>query len=191
MPKLLENIVSPHTLLTPLYADIQPMAPLGRIAGAIESRLPILRGRKAEGIVILLDRETRGECPGELANALVNKLHAACNGIGVQHISVVVKNTCFENWLVSDPGAIGQLKARFRNAESVKRAVAGKADTVDACTLLKRAAIGDAYDKVADAVRILSKAEPLEMAVNSRSFRRFLRTVDHPQYVAQSRLPVP
>jgi hypothetical protein len=55
--------------------------------------------------------------------------------------------------------------------------------------LLKRAAQGDAYEKVQDAKRILERADVLRLATNSRSFRRFLRVIEHPTYREQSAAP--
>ena len=62
----------------------------------------------------------------------------------------------------------------------------GKADSVDALALLKQATRGDAYDKVQDAKRILEEVDVAQLAANSRSFRRFLRVIGHPEYRSQS-----
>jgi hypothetical protein len=55
--------------------------------------------------------------------------------------------------------------------------------------MLKRAAVRRDYDKAEDALRILTDAQPLRMAANSRSFRKFLRSVGHASYRTQSKRP--
>jgi hypothetical protein len=64
-----------------------------------------------------------------------------------------------------------------------------KADHCDGLAILRTAATGRSYGKVADSQRILALAAPSVMAQNSRSFRRFLRCSHHPSYTAQSRTP--
>lgn len=169
----------------PLLAKIQPLAPVPVIARACESRIAILEQRGVDISVILFDRETRPECCGELAVAVHRLLSkfASCN------IAVVVKNRCFENWLVADIDALRAQPGRFRVSRAVVRAVSrNNADQTPAVDLLKRCAKGD-YDKVRDSYRILEQAEISRIAMNSRSFRRFLRVVGHPLYTAQSRQP--
>jgi hypothetical protein len=105
------------------------------------------------------------------------------------HIAVVVKDTAFENWLISDPDAVSQLAGRFALTEAQREHIAERCDRMDASAVLKRAALRDSYDKVPDAMRLMARADPRRMAGNSRSFRRFLRVVGDPHYVDQSRNP--
>jgi hypothetical protein len=103
---------------------------------------------------------------------------------------VVVKETKYENWLISDIAAIRRMPRRFQlSAQQIRSIQPNKADNVDAVRILKRAAIGSAYDKVRDAMRIMSYANPMNVAKNSRSFRRLLRLIDCPSYVSQSKIP--
>lgn len=191
LPELLPKIESPHTLLAPLYADIQPFAPIPQIVGAVRTKLPILRGRRAERVLVLLDMESRAVCPGVWAGDLEAALNRDCTSSGIQQFYVVVKNSCFENWLVSDITALQRMPKRFSlSATTVRSIQPNKADRVNAQRILETAAQGDGYSKTADAVRILSLAEPLAIAANSRSFRRFLRRLDHPRYLDQSIAPV-
>jgi hypothetical protein len=173
-------------MLRPVKADIQPLAPPGLIARKCESRIKQLFGRGADRVLVLFDRETRGECPGQLASIVEHEL--AING---RDVRVIVKNKTYENWLVADIAAVAS--GRFTVSRGARRAVEpNKADNVDALALLKKAAPkGAAYEKVADSKRILGKAAVLEMASHSRSFRRFLRAVECPAYCDQSRDPRP
>jgi hypothetical protein len=175
------------TLLAPLKSDIQPLAPLPQIAASIKIPLRIMHGRGADLVVVLLDREMRTECPGDLARSLSLLLSLS---YPVPRIAVVMKDRRFENWLVSDPEVFRHFKARFRFESGHRSQVApDKADHIDALAMLKRLVIQQDYSKVKDAVQILRHAEPSRMARNSRSFRRFLRLLGHPAYSLQSRRP--
>jgi hypothetical protein len=99
----------------------------------------------------------------------------------------VVKNRTFENWVIADVEAVRGVRGRFTVSGGMRSAVeGGTADNVDALSLLKRAAQGDAYEKVHDAQPILEGADVRRIASNSRSFRRFLRVIDYPDYRTQS-----
>ena len=106
---------------------------------------------------------------------------------------VVVKNRKFENWLIADPGAFKKLRGRYEITSAFEGAVSpNKADGgTDATGLIKSISKDRSYDKLKDAVAIVSVADPGTMACNSRSFRRFLRLLGHPDYVAQSLRPSP
>lgn len=192
LPELIPRIESPHTLLAPLYADIQPFAPIPQIVGAVRTKLPILRGRQADWVLVLLDRESRDVCPGVWASEIEAVLNRDCASGGIEKFYVVVKNSCFENWLIADTNAFTRMRRRFILPGNAMRTVTpNKADGVNAQRILKSAAQGDAYSKTADAVRIMSVAEPSAIGSNSRSFRRFLRRVEHPKYLGQSAAPAP
>jgi hypothetical protein len=191
LPHLLRRLVTPHTVLDPLVADVQPFAPIPKIVGAVRRKLPIVASKDVDMLLLLLDRETRSECPGELATTIRVALENSCGGQHGIGYGVVVKNRQFENWLVADDGTLRVMSARFEIAPAiVARITPNKADNVDALRILKDASRRDAYSKVADAVRILRQASPEQMALNSRSFRRMLRLVEHPAYVDQSKVPV-
>ncbi len=175
----------PGTLLSPRKADIQPLAPIGAIARACKSRISELEGRDATDVVIILDRENRPECPGDLAQSIA----AAAQQYSNVPVAVVVKNTCYENWLIADPGALLAQPGRFELPQNGPRAVSpNKADNVNGQQLLGRWA-KDGYVKRADARRILSRASVEAIAGNSRSFRKFLSVVQWPRYANQSREP--
>lgn len=174
-----------NTFLRVVRADIQPTAPFGAMARACKPRLVELEGRRADRIIILVDREQRVECPGEFAVALGRSAQTMVD----TKVGVVVKNRCFENWLIADLDALGCQPGRFRVSASMKRRVTpNKADLIDALPEIKAAVLGD-YDKVADSERILANADVSRCALHSRSFRRFLRLVGVPAYRDQSARP--
>lgn len=185
-----QRIETPHTLVGVLRADIQPYAPTPQIVRAVKGRVPTLANRRAELIFVLIDRENRDVCPGQWASELAQALETSYADYGVRAFKVVIKNSCYENWLVSDTTAFAQMPQRFQlSTADVNRIRPNKADSVDAQAIIKRSTQGRAYDKVTDARRIVALANPLEMAANSRSFRKFLREIGHPRYRNQSRLP--
>ncbi len=190
LPQLLDRIEGPHTMLKPLYADIQPFAPVQQIVRAVKTRVPILKAKRADMALILLDRESRGVCPGSWAAEIQAAVSRKCTAVGIDSFAVVVKNSCYENWLVSDPLAFERMPKRFNlSFADTNKIQPNKADRVNAQAMLKRAARGSSYSKVDDAVKIMQHADPLRMASNSRSFRRFMRLVGNPHFLDQSRRP--
>jgi len=172
-------------LLNPAYANMQPKSPPGRIARAAVKTVAILRARGATLIVVLIDREDRQECPPEFAN----QLKRAFAKLGYDDIHVVVKNRTFENWLIADLEALKQLRGRFKVTKTFERTVSPNIadNVVDAEALLNTIVVKQKYHKRRDATRIMAVQEIRNMAKNSRSFRRFLRVVGHPQYLSQSK----
>jgi hypothetical protein len=173
-------------ILNPLLAPIQPTAPAGAIARTCRDRAIQLAARGASLVIVTLDRESRDECPGELASSIADILTRSC----AVDVAVVVKNRKLENWLIADMDALAKHPARFRVSKTVRRKVSpNKADACDALTLLKSMTINKSYNKVPDSQLILGTADPLTIAANSRSFRRLLRVLGHPAYSTQSRHP--
>ena len=84
----------------------------------------------------------------------------------------------FENWLVADPQALRELPGLFEQVERIERQVApNRADSVNALELLKGCSKQKGYAKVAGAVAICKKLDPMRAAINSRSFRKLLKTL--------------
>lgn len=188
LPKLKPQLehVSGNTIAAIVKADVHPMATAAVIARAAAKRIEVLQIARVDYVVVLVDREDRPECPGALAEQIRGRIQAQAP----MPVSVVIKNTTFENWLVSDPDVLLGMRARFAVSRGVVNAILpNKADHIDANRALREAVIGRAYDKVTDAERILDRADVLRMANNSRSFRRFLRCVGHPAYASQRRAP--
>lgn len=181
---------SQHVLLNPLIAKIQPLAHVHRIVAAVAPAIKILRGKQAEKIVILMDRENREVCPGAWAAEITRALTATYRDYGITAFGVVIKDSCYENWLVADTSVFQKLPKRFSLSDAAMRKIQpNKADRIDAQKLIKDAARGNAYHKVTDAMRIMEQAEVMGIAANSRSFRRLLKMLDHPRYKDQSRNP--
>ncbi len=166
---------------------MQPKSEPGQIAGKAIKKVKIQRDRGADLIVVLIDREDRKECPTEFAD----QLKRAFAKRGYDAVNVVVKNRTFENWLIADVEALKQLPGRFKVTKTFERTVSpNKADNVgDAEALLNKIGVKQRYHKRRDAVRITAVQETLNIAKNSRSFRRFLHVVGHPQYLSQSKRP--
>lgn len=174
-------------LLAPAYADMQPKSAPDQIAGKAIKQVNIRRARGADLILVLIDREDREECPPEFAR----QLEQAFKRLGYDDIRVVVKNRTFENWLIADINALKKLTGIFNVTKTFERTVSpNKADNVgDAKALVNKIAVKHGYRKGRDDARITAVQEALEMARNSRSFRRFLHVVGHPQYLTQSKKP--
>lgn len=188
---LFRKIVSPqNSLLAPIYADIQPHAPLPQIVGTIKNKLPILRAKAVGMVLVLLDRENRSVCPGDWAHQIESALQGHCHSAGCGTVRAIVKETCYENWLVADTSVFRRMPRRFsissRALDSINH---NRADRVDAQSILEHAALVRAYDKIDDSVRIMGLADPQEIANNSRSFRRLLRVIGYPAYKDQSMIP--
>jgi hypothetical protein len=190
LPKLLERVQTPHAVISTLYADIQPYAPVGQIVTAVRTKLPILIAKKVDRVVVLLDREDRQVCPGDWAREIEQVLSRKCAQVGIASFCVVVKEPCYESWLIGDVSAFKQMPARFSLSKGdINSIQPNKADRCDARNILKKAAKGASYSKVNDAVRIMRLVNPLRLARNSRSFRRLLRQLEHEMYKDQSKQP--
>lgn len=191
LPPLLRAIsdVSVHELFEqPLLCPLHPLAPTGQLALRAAERARILLQRGADRVILVLDHESRAQCPGVFAaglgQAITKRLQPLRPAVD---ICVVMKVQAFENWLVSDPMALrpSRLPPGFRAA-----VVPDKADTADAMTLLKRwAKPKGGYHKTKDACSICQRIDPGRAGTNSRSFRRFLRLAGHPSYQHQSQNP--
>jgi hypothetical protein len=188
LPKTLIKLrpMLPEAVMNPIKVDLQPGSPVAQTAKRCAGRIRLLEGR-VDAVVVLIDREERQECPGHLAASLAGQLAGAV----FCPVAVVIKNRTLENWLVADFDAMSGLQGRFSfTAADRNGVVPNRADGADALKMLKRASGKREYDKVPDAQRILGAADPIRMAANSRSFRKFLRSVRHPTYQGQSQNPL-
>lgn len=174
----------------PLLADLQPKATPAVIARSARERIRYLASKGVDRVVVLIDREDH-ECPVKMAEELDQSFETLYSHLDIE-ICVVVKDFCVENWLIADVVALRGMSARFdvpngferiaKNADSVKNPV-----RVLNSICKKR----DGYDKGNDPTAICRKVEPLRLAAGSRSFRKFLRSVDSKAYAEQSRLAHP
>ena len=185
LPKILHRIDTEHTILDPMRADIQPLAKPGRIAAALKSRLLILARKETDRVVVLIDREGNESCPNDIAESILDALVSTCKVHDIRIPDIVIKNRCYENWLVADVANIRRMPKRFViSGTEYAKAGNGLADEVNALQILKLSAIRHSYSKVQDAVRIMQKADPHSMAMNSRSFRKFLKSLGCPHYAS-------
>jgi hypothetical protein len=174
--------LSPHPIVRVLYCDIQPLATPGQMAHAAAKRFPILAAAEVDTVVLLVDKETRSECSGELADAIRREAEARLKTLALpMALHVVLKVTKLENWLVADPQALRELPGVFEDVDRIERQVAkGRADAVDALQLLRGCARKRVYVKTDGAVAICRKLDPARAAANSRSLRKLLKVVGHP-----------
>lgn len=187
---VLKRIDIPNEVVDVLYSPIHPYAPTPQIVRAMDGNIRILADKQANMVIALIDREDQPICPGQWASEIAQALSRKCASYGVQRSRVVIKDSCYENWLISDTAVFRGMPRRFKMSEAdIRKITPNKADRVDAQAILKRAAINHDYSKVGDAVRIMASADPLRMAANSRSFRKLLRELEHPNYKDQSLLP--
>lgn len=171
-----------------LKVDCQPDGSAYHVAKSCSPALKIARLKGVDLFVLIIDRENQQTVPGSLAVAVC----AAIQAIDAWpfEVSVVYKDRTFENWLIADPEALKLQPARFNFTQAMVRQVTpNKADKVKAIDILKRAAIGRSYDKIADGARIIAKYDVLAAAANSRSLRHLLHVLGHSCYGSQCRLP--
>lgn len=191
LPHVLPRLGSPHQVLQPLVCDIQPFATSGQMALAASKKFPILLAKGVESIVVLIDKETRPDCTGELVQAVERDARARLADLtSAVSLQVVFKVSMFENWLIADPQALGELTGLFEKVERIERQVSrGRADAVDALGLLKSCSRRRGYDKVDGAVAICRQLAPIRAAKNSRSFRKLLKTLGCPLEAPSTKKP--
>lgn len=184
---LLPKIRTPFELLEqPLRADMQPKATPTQVAASAKAAVTYFVRRNVDLIVVLIDNEDHPNPPG-FAAQLKTAFSARYPNVAFE---VVVKNTCIENWLIADIDAIKAQPKRFRLTDAViKQVTPNKSDHVDAQSLFSKIAIKFDYDKGNDPTRITRLQDPIRIASNSRSFRRFLRVLEVPPYTNQSKTP--
>ncbi|MDQ3411518.1 MAG: DUF4276 family protein [Chloroflexota bacterium] len=190
LPKLMPllSTIDQFRPMRPVLATVSADAPIDTISFVVAEIIGTLANRNPDRVVVLWNREQRPECPGVLAQARWHGISRQSQG--AHSLSVVGNDRMFENWLVAALPTLSHPSARFRLSKSDERLiVSDMADHTDALSLLKRSTAGREYDKVADSKRILAAANVDEIAANSRSFRRFLRCLGHPDYLHQSRSP--
>jgi hypothetical protein len=190
LAKIFRRVRTEHILLSPLYADLQPKAGTLKLVRAALPAVRVLAKKGAQRVLIILDHEDRPECVPSWRSRLEAAFNQPCKNAGVVEVRVVLKVQKYENWLISDPGAIKSMPQRFNLSNGNKSEIApNKADRADGMRILKASAQGAEYHKVQDAVALMDKFDPYVAAGNSRSFRRFLRLLGCRSYAGQSRMP--
>jgi len=186
--KLIPKIKTPHVLLhTPLRADMQPRATELVIARQAEAAVARFVSQQVDLILILIDSEG-STCPLSFPIALKKAFVAL---YGKPNFEVVLKDRAIENWLIADIDALKKSPGRFKVTSAFANQVSpNKADAVSQpCELLNSIILKGSYRKGKDPETIMKYQEPLRVATNSRSFRKFLSVVGCPSYSGQSRRP--
>jgi hypothetical protein len=180
LPHLLRRLGSPHVVLDPLLSPMQPLAPPAQIAFVASKKFQLLLNKGADFILLLIDKETRRECTGPLVEEIEREARKHLRSLSrTAKVRVVLKVTKLENWLVADPQALRELPKLFEDVERIeKQVVTGRADAVDAHALLKACTRKGSYNKKACAIEICRKLDPERACLNSRSFRKLLKTLD-------------
>jgi len=191
--KLLPRVRTPHVIVQDaVKAKLQPAARVELNARAALDACRILAGKGVERAVILLDLEDQPRCPVTMAKELEDAVRARVTQLRLAiAVFVVIKVAKLENWLVADLACLSAMPRQFPNASRIGSRVApGNADDVDAHAILGAACArsGD-YHKVKGAISICTHLDPGRAALNSRSFRRFLRVLEDRRYLDQSRQP--
>lgn len=187
LPLLLEKIQTEAQVLRPLYCNMHPHASFAQIAHVAAKRASIFESKGITDLVVLIDQEVRPECAPEIAHGIGQELKKR---VKIARVSVIVKVTKFENWLIADPQIFSASKL-FQNTNRVRKAVVpDKADNVDALALLNSITRSGSFDKVNGAKTLSGKLDPGRAAENSRSLRRFLRVIGCPDYAEQSQNPI-
>lgn len=183
LPHLLPRLGSPNILLNPLFSAIQPLARPAQIAHVASKSFPILLSRGADLIVVLLDKETRPDCTGPLVEEIEREARKRLSEMSrTVDVRVVLKVSKLENWLIADPLALQALPGLFENVERIeKQVVPNKADAVDAHELLKTCSRKRSYEKKTGAIEICKRLDPERARLNSRSFRKLLKTLGCPE----------
>ena len=187
LPELYEQLRArtKHTLLNPLKVNVSPDAPVAVVARECKSRV-LIASQNADLVVILLDREQQPDCPGVIAGSIAGALGQVC-AVSAS-VKVVLKDRAYENWLVADLDALRAQPKRFQVTSGIERAVQpNKADRCDALRLLSTAALGPAFDKVQDSVRICRRMDVHKAAQHSRSLRHLLHVLGDEDYPDQCR----
>lgn len=144
-------------------------------------KLEILARKALRKIVVVLDRESRPQCPGEFAAdvciAIQENFARMVPGVELPPIVVVCANRKIENWILADPAGIKRSKI-IRS--SVKQSVGNNSETCDAIQVIENAmGRGRSYIKTKDAGRLSAKVNVKDPKVLSRcrSLDKFVREV--------------
>lgn len=153
---------------------MQPYAPMPQIVKASEARLNLLFQRGANQCIVLLDREENNDCPGQFSLRLQNEYLQR----GFENVSVVIKDRAFENWLIADPQSLMRgTHRRIQIHDRILRRIEGAgADNLNAIAVLA-GCINGGYHKRSDAIELCKLIDLSAAARNSRSFRKFLKSL--------------
>jgi len=130
-------------------------------------------------VLVIVDRETREDCPGEFARCvlaeLVRQLRSNFGYEGHPPLSVICADRSLENWLISDPEG---LATHAYIEKDVSRRVGANADGRDAVEIIEWAYRANSrYHKRRDAPALAAKVrvQQPEVRVRSKSLDKLLR----------------
>jgi hypothetical protein len=174
-------------LISPLRAAVDPLSPTPVLTAGLQTAIRLSIARGAHQIIVILDRENTEISAADRARVLELSLQEALD----KNIRVVIKDRCFENWLIASPEAFVAQRARYSHPDRIAKQVQpDRADLVrNPCALINSAISKGEYDKTNDAPKILARSNLDSLAANSRSFRRFLAVLGDPAYANGSRAP--
>jgi hypothetical protein len=189
LSKIIPRINTSGTIIGPYRADLQPHASAKKLASAAETAIALFQKKQIDNAIMLIDLENRSVCASDRAAEICSSFSKICKSSGIPSAFVVIKDRTFENWLIADLTALENIK-KFEVSEAKKKSIVpDKADNVDGIKTIKSCCPNSDYEKVKDAILIMSRADPYQIAANSRSFRRFLRVVGDTRYFSQSKTP--
>jgi hypothetical protein len=160
-------------LINPIFADVDPLAPIALLCKGLSPRIKQAGSRGADRVIVLLDSEKNNICPGERAAEICRCL----SGMVEEEVAIVLKHTCFENWLVADMSPFFAQPALFPEVARMKIS-AGSADVANGKRVIQ-SALGSRrfYSKMDHPCKILKGANVEAMRRQSRSFDKFVRTL--------------
>lgn len=165
----------------PIQCGGQPVAcPVPRFVERILlSRVRIALLRSPSLVLVIVDRESRPDCPGDFASQVQSELIRQLGALGYTGrppITVVCADRCLENWLLADPAGL-QRHAYIQKSPASR--VKNNADSVQDAQAVIRWAYrkGSQYHKRRDAPALASNIRVLDPSVRrrSRSLDKLLR----------------
>ena len=149
------------------------------------SKVRIASLKSTTRVIVVLDRESRPDCPGDFASRVETELLAQLAPFGNPRqppITVICADRCLENWLLADPAGLAK---HAYIAKSPASKVGNNADGVQDAQAVIRWAYrkGSKYHKRRDAPGLAEKVRVLDPAVRrrSKSLDKFLRVAGVPR----------
>lgn len=169
-----------------LMAHTDPQGPPEKQAIQISKVIKQLRVKDCTRFLVLFDLETVNTCPGAKAQVLervLAKAHGLKATSGVFRVSYKV--TSYENWLIADYAGVERLNW-IQFSKKVQGKIEGGSDNLRcAYDVLDTACLnGHRYtsNKPGHSEEIIGNIDLRVVAQRSKSFRRFLRLLGHPDY---------
>lgn len=177
--------------INPISSKCSTTVEINRISQEISNAINNnLRTSNSTNIIVLIDFERLQKklniCPGDISNKIINAISQKSFTKYVENISIVFKVQKLENWLLSDKEAVRSIISENIYNEKFNTLSLEKIDELNALKIIDTIWPNNKHHF---AKRIVENLDPLRMAQNSRSFRRYLRVLGHPDYKDQSKDP--